>query len=192
MPRKRNNRKNNGIIKSPQKIGNYLDLTKFQPTRKILVASQTDVEINNPSKALAMSNFSPPGSTIGVLKTLIESFESSRIMYVDVFFDQRGGSSTAAVPRVTAWIASGLASDFDASKITEIARFAGSGINQVTPGRRFRIPVGPRFTSIGQFNRVGVTSSAVMVVSTKDYDGTIRFETCFECIGPPIDYEVTP
>jgi hypothetical protein len=96
------------------------------------------------------------------------------------------------VPRVTAWVASGVVSDFDAAKITDIARFAGSGIDQIQPGRRFRIPVGPRFSGVGQFNRSGITATAVMVITSQQYEGTIRFESCFEVIGPPIDYLVTP
>lgn len=193
MPRKRMNKKNgNGSVRAPQKVGAMLNLTKFQPTRKILVASQSDLTPANPTKILTMSNVAAPGNRIGALDTLIESFESSRMCYVDVFFDQRGNASTAAVPRVSAWAATGLVSDFDPAKIVEIARFAGSGLNQIQPGRRFRIPIGPRFTSVGQFNRAGVTASAVLVITSQDYAGTIRFETCFEVIGPPIDYAVTP
>jgi hypothetical protein len=129
---------------------------------------------------------------MGACDSFIESFESARIKYIDVYYDQRGGPSFGAVPRVTAWVATGLVSDFDTTKITDIARFAGSGINSIMPGRKFRIPIGPRFVSIGQFNRAGITASAVLVIASQTYEGTLRLETMFEVIGPPIDYGVTP
>lgn len=191
MPRRRNGRRRQ-VRNVPQKSNNIIDFTKFQPTRKIKIATETTVSVSNPVQILQFGNNDPPGNAITNALTFLQTFYTSRVVSIDVFFDQRGAASTAAIPRATAWVVPSTSAALDAAKIVQIARFAGSGLNQVMPGRCFKIRLGPRFIRDGQFvpnDEVGTFKSS-LILATKDYNGTIRIHTTFETVGPPIDYEV--
>lgn len=200
MPRRRGNRNrrngrsngNTSGVTTPQRSNRIIDLTKFDPTRIIKVASETSLDSSNPVKTLSINaNGGFPGTGIGAASSLLSSFDRARILYIDVFFDQRGSSSTASQPRVTAWVANGASGDYDQSKITELARFAGSGINTMVPGKRFRISTPPSF-QVGRFDDVNITNGGTLLIASKDFSGTVRMETAFQVYGPPIDYQVSP
>lgn len=187
MPRGRRPRKgNNNAIKKPQQLKQHLDLTKFQPGRYITVA--TEAVIAGTPLSLGFTNTEPPRSTVEIpaVSAFRKSFQSSRVVKIGIYFDQRGAASTAAVPRVTAFLAYDLSSAVDPTKITDLANFAGSGLNQITPGREFILPVGPKF-SAGQF---GDASGNTLVLAANDYAGTVRIHTTFEVLGPPINFAV--
>jgi hypothetical protein len=180
------NRKNGNKPQSLQAIP--VNLTNFQPFRRVILATETDLTTLSPSKALSMSTNTPPGNSLASCATFLDAFHETRVVFVDVFFDQRGSGNTAGIPRATAFCANKTSSLFDASKLSDIARFAGSGMNQVIPGKRFRINVGPRY-SMGQFD--GGANAGTLFLVSKDYQGTVRIETCFEGYGPPLDYTVS-
>jgi hypothetical protein len=175
----------NGKGNKPEKLSQPINLTIFQPVRRVLVAAQAAVTSDSPSLILGFSSLQPPGSVIGSVNTFLTSFDRTRVVFIDVFFDQR--ASSAAVSRATCWVADAAASAYDATKLVDIANFAGSGMNQVIPGKRYRITVGPQYNS----GRFGGTASS-LIITTVGYEGTIRIETCFEAYGPPLDYKVTP
>jgi hypothetical protein len=189
MGKKSKANRKNGNNNKPQSLQSTpINLTNFQPFRRMILATQTDVTKLNPTKALSMNERSPPGNSLVACESFLIEFDQTRVVFVDVFFDQRGSDSTAGVPRATAFCANQTASLYDASKLSDIARFAGSGMNQVVPGKRFRINIGPRYT-MGQFG--GGNQSGTLFIVTKDYQGTVRIETCFEAYGPPLNYEVS-
>ena len=128
-----------------------------------------------------------PGNAIGAAETFVKAFDRARILHIDVYFDQRGAGATAAIPRATAWLADGPSTEYEPSKVTEIARYAGSGMNQVQPARRFRVKAGPEY-NCGRFS--DTLNNATLIVASKDYVGVVRMETTFEVYGPPVDYEL--
>ena len=188
MPRKRNGKKGGGRAKlQPQKVSSTLQLNVFQPRRRIKIATHTLVTSQAPVLALGFDNTTPPGSSLPAVTSLLEGFDGSRVISVTVFFDQRGAGSTGAIPRSTAWIAEDIPAAVSTAKITDLARFAGSGMNQIMPGRPFQLAVGPEFRS-GRFELQSQLDT--LIIATTDYVGTIRVETLFEAYGPPLDYRV--
>lgn len=187
MVRGRRPRKvNNNDIRKPQRLNKHIDLTKFQPGRYITVA--TEAVLAGSTLALGFFNNEPPRSTVEIpaISVFRKSFQSSRVIKIGIYFDQRGSSSTAAVPRVTAFLTNGLASGVDPTKIVDLANFAGSGLNQVSPGREFVLPVGPKFSS-GRFDS---GTGDTLLLAGNDYEGTVRIHTTFEVLGPPINFAV--
>lgn len=178
----------NTAIRKPQRQKQHLDLTKFQPGRFITVA--TEAVLAGSPLALGFFNDDPPRATVEIpaISAFRKSFQSSRVTKINIYFDQRGSSSTGAVPRVTAFLTDDISTAVDPTKITDLANFAGSGLNQISPGRDFNLPVGPKFSS-GQF---GTTSGNTLILVGQDYEGTVRIQTTFEVLGPPINFAVTP
>lgn len=184
---KKKSRNGKGNNNRPQSMSAIpVNLTQFQPFRRILIATETDLSVATPTKVLAMQSSAPPGSAILSCESFLAAFDRTRVVYIDVFFDQRGSASTAAIPRATAFCADMPASSYLATRLSSIASFAGSGMSQVVPGKRFRINVGPRY-QMGQF--AGINGALFLI--SKDYNGTVRMETCFEGYGPPLDYTAT-
>ena len=196
MPRRRNNRRKarrgngngNGNVR-PQSSRALIDLSKFDPTRRIKVATEASITSANPTLVLGMSANTPPGTGIAANETYIQSFDRTRICQITVYFDQRGSGSTASQPRCTAWIANNASSAYSAAKITSLARFAGSGLNTMIPGKTYRIAVPPTY-NVGRFDFSGANTQATLIIATADYVGTVRIETTFQTYGPPFDYNV--
>jgi hypothetical protein len=196
MPRRKGsskNNNNNGNSQgpySPQRTGQILNLTKFQPARRIVVATQATFASSVSQLAFDFTNSTPPsGSTeISAVKSFRESFQDIRVESILVCFDQRGRLSQASQPRLTAFVLNKGSSTIDVTKLTDPARFAGSGLNTLVPGKPFRIPVGPKFTA-GRFDGVGANS---LILVALDYEGTARIHTTFEVLGPPIDLAAAP
>jgi hypothetical protein len=192
MPRRKNGRRaRNGNRRgglgpfTPQRLSGLIDLTKFQPRRRIVIASETDLTILDPSKIEVIGSFgTPPGIPLGSTIAFIKTFDEARIVSIDVYYDQRGAGSTGAVPRATAWVANDVTTVFNPNLVQDIARFAGSGLSQITPGKAFRITVGPEYFA-GQFSRL--VNNGSIIITSKDYVGVVRFQTTFEVYGPPLD-----
>jgi len=194
MPRRKGSRRKNGNNgkasgpTTPQRTGQIIDLTKYQPARRIVVATQA-VLAAVPLK-LPFSKISPPASAteLFAVSTFRYSFQDSRVVSMKVCFDQRGSSSTAAQPRLLAFALDKSSSLIDETKLTDLASYAGSGLNQIVPGKAFNIPIGPKFQA-GQFN--GSTNVGTLLLAAQDYNGTVRIHTTFEVLGPPIDLSVS-
>lgn len=189
MPRSRSGnggRKGSAAVKKPQRTSKLLDLTKFQPSRFIKISTQADV--TDTPVALSFGASTPPASTteIPALTALRGAFASSRMVSMQISFDQRGSSSTGAVPRVTAYPLNKGSVTIDPTKLQFPATFAGSGLNQIMPGRPFNINVAPRFPC-GQFNS---NQTSLLVLVGHDYKGTVRIDSTFEVLGPPIDLSI--
>lgn len=180
--------KNGNGTNKPQSINQPVNLTVFQPFRRLLVATEAAVTSAAPVAQLQFNSLTPPATALAATSAFVNTFDATRVMFIDIFFDQRGAGSTAAVPRSSAWIGEQGAAVYDETKLINIARFAGSGMDQVVPGKRYRVTVGPKY-SAGRFD---TSNSNTLFLVTKDYVGTIRLETCFEAYGPPLDYRVTP
>jgi len=174
------------MIRRPQRCPRLIDLTKFQPGRLIKVSTQASVS-STPS-VLSFGASTPPAASteIPALTALRGSFNSSRLVSMNIMFDQRGSTSTGAVPRVTAFALNQGESGIDPAKLINPATFAGSGLNQIMPGRPFRVPINPRFPC-GQFNS---NQSSSLVLVGQDYQGTVRIDTTFEVLGPPLDLSI--
>jgi len=189
MPRSRSGnggRKGGAVINKPQRTPKLLDLTKFQPSRYIKVSTQATV--NGTPTVLSFGASTPPASSteIPALTALRGAFTSSRMVSMQIMFDQRGSSSTGAVPRVTAYPLNQGIVNIDPTKLLNPATFAGSGLNQIMPGRPFNINVAPRFPC-GQFN--SNQASSLLLVG-QDYEGTVRIDSTFEVLGPPVDLSI--
>jgi len=187
MPRKRSKNGGGGRKDAPQNERSTLQLNVFQPRRRIKVATQALVTNLTPVLALGFDNSIPPGTALDALTSLLDSFDRTRVVSISVFFDQRGSASQAAIPRCTAWVAEDNPSAVDVSKIDSLARFSGSGMTQVFPGRSFNVRVGPEFRS-GRFEPQ--VQQDTLLIATHDYRGTVRIETTFEAYGPPLAYRI--
>lgn len=170
------------------RLGQTIDLSSFQPIRKLVAASEATVTSFIPVLVIGFTSRTIPGNFIPAVQTFISSFDDSRILSIDVYYDQRGTGSRASQPRATAWVASDLESSYDPDKLDQIARYAGPGMNSIVPGKRYRLPVGPKFGA----GRFGDPSPNTLVLATQDYNGTIRIVTTYELYGPPIDYKIVP
>jgi len=153
----------------------------------VKIATHASVTSNAPVTLLGFDNANPPGSALPTLTNLLSGFDRTRVKSITVFFDQRGAGTSGAVSRATAWVAEDIPAAISATKITDLARFAGSGMNTIMPGRAYPMSVGPEFRS-GRFEPQ--TQQDTLVIATIDYVGTIRIETLFEAYGPPLDYRV--
>jgi hypothetical protein len=173
----------------PQSNASLLDLSIFPPRRRIAVAAE--VTVQNGSATLFDFSNSLSTAYLTSIATFVNSFQSRRVIGINVYFDQRGSASTAAVPRVTAFLATGFTSSVDPDNVdlNTIARYAGSGINQVVPGKNFYLKVGPEF-STGRFQATG--SGDFIVLVGDDYQGTVRLKLIFEVIGIPADISPSP
>lgn len=192
MPRRRGPRRRNGATKqaqgpiTPQRTSQLIDLTKFQPARRIMVA--TEATLAAVPLKLPFSASSPPASAteLFAISTFRLAFENSRVVSISVCFDQRGSASTAAQPRLLAFCLDKASSLVDESKLTNLASYAGSGINQIVPGRPYNINIGPKFQA-GQFS--GLINNGTLLLAAQDYNGTVRIHTTFEVLGPPKDLD---
>jgi hypothetical protein len=197
MPRRRNGRRGRNGSRggglgpfTPQRLSGLINLTKFQPRRRVVIASETDLTDLDPAKIEVIGSFgTPPGIALGSTVAFIKTFDQARIVSIDVYYDQRGSGSTGAVPRVTAWIANDITVVYNPNLVLDIARFSGSGLSQITPGKAFRIPVGPEYVA-GQFSRL--VNNGSIVIASVDYVGVVRFQTTFEVYGPPLDIRLPP
>jgi hypothetical protein len=189
--RRRNGRRNNNGAQSgptkPQSNASILDLSIFPPRRKIMVAAEAIV--NNGTATLFGFSRAPSNSFFSSVQLLISSFQASRVIGIQIFFDQRGAAATAAIPRVTAFLATGLTSQIDPTKadLVNLTKYAGSGINQVVPGKSFYLKVGPEF-SAGRFD--DQSTSEVVVLVGNNYEGTVRLKFIYEVVGIPADISI--
>jgi hypothetical protein len=154
----------------------------------LVAASEVTVILASEIMAIGFTSRTIPGNFIPAVQTFLSSFDDSRILSIDVYYDQRGTGSFASQPRATAWIASDSPSDYDLDKLDSLARYAGPGMNTIVPGKRYRLPVGPKFRA----GRFGDPLPNTLVLATHDYIGTIRIVTTYELYGPPIDYKIVP
>jgi hypothetical protein len=155
----------------------------------LVAASEVTVILASEIMAIGFTSRTIPGNSIPAVQTFLSSFDDSRVLSIDVYYDQRGTGSLASQLRATAWIASDIASSYAPEKLDQMARYAGPGMNTIVPGKRYRLPVGPKFRA-GRFG--DQVTPNTLVLATQDYIGTIRIVTTYELYGPPIDYKIVP
>lgn len=169
-----------------QRVGRVNDLTVFNNRRVIKIAGEVDKTTDGPS----VHTFTNRGfGAFASLGALISSFNASRLLKLEIWFDQRGSGSTAAVPRCAAFLLPGSSSDYtDVSKSGTLASYAGRGLQQINPSRPLTLKVGPEFVA-GRFNDIenggpGDVPSTLFL-ATEGYSGKVRIISYVEVLGVP-------
>lgn len=171
-----------------------MNMTHFNGRRTITYVSS--VEVSNGFQTVPVSarglGDSLSSQYVSGVRTFVNTFPAARLLSVNVQFDQRGAASTAAQPRVSAFLLPGATSTWDVDKLPAVASFAGAARQQIVGRRSFRLRLGPEFVSGVLTASTGSTSSDTLVLSTQGFQGTARCIWTVQLVGPPTDLVAAP